>query len=92
VVRFAYPAFITRVPGQASSPFKAFPWADFQAAKGASGITSGHLKGLRHLAQDHPKARRVVVCLEPKRRRTDDGIEILPVQAFVDDLAAGGLF
>ena len=51
-------------------------------AKSSARITSDHLKGLRHLRADHPKARRVVVCLEPKRRVTEDGIEILPAALF----------
>jgi predicted AAA+ superfamily ATPase len=55
-------------------------------AKATSRITTDHLKGLRHLHEDHPKARRIVVCLEPKRRHTDDGIEIVPVPAFIDEL------
>ncbi len=57
-------------------------------AKATSRITSDHFKGLRHLGQDHPRARRIVVCLESKRRTTDDGIEVLPVKAFVDELPA----
>jgi uncharacterized protein len=58
-------------------------------AKASARITSDHLKGLRALAIDHPNVgRRVVVSLEPKRRRTDDGIEILPVADFVAELAA----
>ncbi len=56
------------------------------AAKAAARITADHLKGLRHLHADHPRARRVMVCLEPKRRITEDGIEILPARAFVDEL------
>ena len=32
-------------------------------AKATARITSDHLKGLRHLRADHPRARRVVVCL-----------------------------
>ncbi len=55
-------------------------------AKATAKVTADHLRGLRHLAGDHPKARRVVVCLEPKRRRTDDGIDILPAAAFVASL------
>jgi predicted AAA+ superfamily ATPase len=55
-------------------------------AKATSRVTASHLKGLRHLHQDHPGARRVVVCLEPRRRRTEDGIEILPARTFVDTL------
>jgi predicted AAA+ superfamily ATPase len=61
-------------------------------AKASARVTSDHLKGLRELAVDHPQiGRRVVVCLEPKRRRTDEGIEILPVRDFVDELASGAL-
>ncbi len=55
-------------------------------AKATARITTDHLKGLRHLHQDHPRARRKVVCLEPRRRTTDDGIEILPVRAFIEDM------
>ncbi|MCC7181314.1 MAG: ATP-binding protein [Acidobacteria bacterium] len=55
-------------------------------AKATPRVTSDHLKGLRHLRQDHPRARRVVVCLEPRRRTTEDGIEILPVAAFIGEL------
>ncbi|MBI3179006.1 MAG: DUF4143 domain-containing protein, partial [Deltaproteobacteria bacterium] len=61
-------------------------------AKATARITSDHLKGLRHLAADHPTVqRRLVVCLEPKRRTTEDGIEILPAEKFALDLAAGRL-
>ena len=56
-------------------------------AKATSRITADHLNGLRHLRQDHPAVRRVIVCLEPRRRKTEDGIEILPAQSFVDDLS-----
>jgi predicted AAA+ superfamily ATPase len=55
-------------------------------AKATSRITSDHLKGLRHLAADHPRVRRLVVSLEPRRRRTDDEIEILPAAMFVQEL------
>ena len=56
-------------------------------AKGAARIGSRHLKGLRTLARDHPEVqRRIVVCLEPRALKTDDGIEILPVQRFLDGL------
>jgi len=53
-------------------------------AKAGSNISSHHLKGLRSLAEDHPEVgRRIVVCREPKARKTDDGIEILPVETFI---------
>ena len=57
-------------------------------AKATARITADHLKGLRHLRDDHPRVRRIVVCLEPRRRRTEDGIEILPVTAFTEDVQA----
>ena len=55
-------------------------------AKAARRITSDHLNGLRQLRQDHPRVRRVVVSLEPRRRTTDDGIEILSPDTFVERL------
>jgi predicted AAA+ superfamily ATPase len=55
-------------------------------AKATSRVTSDHLSGLRHLHADHPRARRVVVSLEPKRRRTDDGIEVIPAAVFAASL------
>jgi predicted AAA+ superfamily ATPase len=62
-------------------------------AKASARITSDHLKGLRNLVQDHRRVgRRIVVCLEPRARRTDDGIEIVPTATFVRRLAAGEVF
>jgi predicted AAA+ superfamily ATPase len=62
-------------------------------AKSSARITSDHLKGLRHLARDHSRVqRRLVVSLEKKARRTDDGIEILPATTFVERLSRGDLF
>jgi predicted AAA+ superfamily ATPase len=61
-------------------------------AKATGRVTSDHLKGLRDLVRDHPRVRqRVVVCLEPRARRTEDGIEVLPVLEFCRRLAAGDL-
>ena len=57
-------------------------------AKATGRITSDHFNGLRHLRQDHPRVRRIVVCMESKRRTTDDGIEVLPVKTFVAELQA----
>jgi uncharacterized protein len=62
-------------------------------AKASGRITADHLKGLRHLVQDHPRVRqRVVVCLERKSCRTEDGILILPSAEFCARLSAGDLF
>ena len=61
-------------------------------AKAVSRITRDHLKGLRSLAVDHPDiGRRMVVCLEPRARRTEDGIDILPGEVFVSRLWEGKL-
>lgn len=69
---------------------------DLQVAietKAAARVTSDHLKGLRALAQDHPRVgQRLVVCLEPRSRRTDDGILVLPAAEFPGRLSAGDLF
>ena len=61
-------------------------------AKSSARITRDHLKGLRSLVEDHPHVgRRVVVCREPRARKTDDGIEILPATTFVRRLWNGEL-
>ena len=62
-------------------------------AKATAKVTSDHLKGLRSLAQDHPRTkRRVVVCLERHSRRTDDGIALFSATDFCQRLSAGDLF
>ena len=61
-------------------------------AKASSRITRDHLKGLRSLVEDHTGVgRRVVACLEPRARRTEDGIDILPAEVFVRRLWEGEL-
>jgi predicted AAA+ superfamily ATPase len=61
-------------------------------AKSSARITRDHLKGLRSLVEDHPRVeRRIVVCREPRARKTDDGIEILPAATFVRRLWNGDL-
>ncbi len=58
--------------------------------KASGRVDSDHLKGLRALAADHPSVgRRLVVCLEPRRRLLPDGIEVVPAGAFLDELATG---
>ena len=61
-------------------------------AKASARIAANHLRGLRSLAEEFPEVgRRIVVCLEPRARRTDDGIDILPAQDFVRRLRCGDL-
>ena len=56
-------------------------------AKASMNIGARHLRGLRSVIRDHPSiARRVVVCLEARARRTHDGIDILPADDFVGQL------
>jgi len=68
---------------------------DMQAgieAKASAKITSDHLRGLRELAIDHPEIKkRVVVSLENRPRKTEDGIEILPYSLFAQKLWSGAL-
>lgn len=62
-------------------------------AKATAKVSADHLRGLRALLQDHPRVReRIVVSLEPRRRRTDDGILVLPAADFCQHLAAGEIF
>jgi predicted AAA+ superfamily ATPase len=61
-------------------------------AKASARITSDHLRGLRDLVRDHRVRSRIVVSLETRTRRTEDGIEILPAATFVRRLSGGDLF
>ena len=59
-------------------------------AKASARITRDHLRGLRTLMEEHPGVRRrIVVCLEPRARRTGDGIDILPAADFIRRLGQG---
>jgi predicted AAA+ superfamily ATPase len=60
-------------------------------AKATRQVHADHLRGLRELAGDQPVRRRVVVSLDARPRRTDDGIEILPARTFAERLWAGEL-
>ena len=61
-------------------------------AKAKRQVTDRDLRGLRHLAKDHPEVRkRIVACLEPRPLRTEDGIEILPAADFASRLWSGEL-
>ena len=60
-------------------------------AKASAVIGRHHLKGLRTLATEHAVRRRAIVCLEPKSRRTEDGIDVLPAATFARRLWAGDL-
>src|SRR6185503_9348978 len=60
--------------------------------KGTARVTTDHLRGLRELAKDHPKIKRkVLVALEDRARRSEDGIEILPHAVFAERLGNGSL-
>jgi predicted AAA+ superfamily ATPase len=58
--------------------------------KASDKITNKHLHGLRELKIEHPKVkRRIVVCTEETSRVTEDRIEILSYQEFLDQLWSG---
>ncbi|MBI3817096.1 MAG: ATP-binding protein [Planctomycetes bacterium] len=62
-------------------------------AKGTENVTDNHLRGLREIKNEHPKVKnRIVVSLDPRARRTEDGIDILPYREFADRLWNGALF
>lgn len=61
-------------------------------AKASAKVTADHLRGLREIVKDHPKLkRRILVSLEERPRKTEDGIEVLPYQMFVNALWSGGV-
>jgi len=60
--------------------------------KSTANPSSDHLKGLRALKEDHRTVgRRVLACMVPRARRTEDGIDVLPVTELLARLWAGDL-
>jgi len=52
-----------------------------------------HFSGLQAIQEDHPGVgRRILVCLEARRRLRNDGIEVIPVQECLTRLWADDLF
>ena len=59
--------------------------------KATSRVSSRDLRSLRALAEEIRPRSRLLVCREPYARKTDDGIEILPVRAFCERVWSGEL-
>jgi len=58
--------------------------------KSSANVGDSHLRGLRALRADQPAAKKLVcVCSEPRPRRTQDGIDILPTTEFLARLWKG---
>ena len=49
------------------------------------------LRGLRAFRDEHKPRRTILVSMDAKPRRTDDGIDILPWRVFLDELWAGAI-
>jgi predicted AAA+ superfamily ATPase len=54
--------------------------------KSSRSVSSQDLKSLRAFSEDWPRVRKIVVSMEPHPRTTEDRIEILPVDQFLDRL------
>lgn len=76
-----------RLPSGTEVDFVLGPMQTAIEAKSTTNVVSHHLKGLRTLSEEHPGVgNRVVVCLEPRAWRTDDGISVQPALAFAQRL------
>jgi predicted AAA+ superfamily ATPase len=61
--------------------------------KSTSLVQEKHLKGLRELGKEHSGVkRRILLAQEVHPRKTPDGIEILNITLFLQELWAGKLF
>ncbi len=58
--------------------------------KGKNTVTTKDERSLLALAEEVPIKRKVIVCLEPYRRRAESGIEIIPADEFFAELWVGG--
>lgn len=62
-------------------------------AKAIRSINNRHLKNLREFKNEHPKTKRLIlVSLEPRSRKEEDGVEVLSVRDFIAELWDGTLF
>jgi hypothetical protein len=61
-------------------------------AKLGQARSSKDLAGLRAIAQLERLVRRVLVCSIDRPRRTEDGIDLLPVARFVEEVQTGSLW
>lgn len=59
--------------------------------KSTDSPSAQHLRGLRAFGEEHPKCQRLLVCRVNRARRTDDGIEVLPLATFLRRLWNGEL-
>ena len=57
--------------------------------KSTDSANTTHLKGLRRFKEEYPVRRSILVSLDPKLRKTEDQIEILPWQMFLEQLWSG---
>lgn len=57
--------------------------------KSTDSANTTHLKGLRRFKEEYTVRRSILVSLDPKPRKTEDQIEILPWQMFLEQLWSG---
>ena len=49
-----------------------------------------HFKGLHEFKREYPKVKRLILLsFDPVRRKTDEGIEVIPVREFLRELWGG---
>jgi hypothetical protein len=60
--------------------------------KSASMVGNRHLKGIRAFKEEYTARHDIVVSMDPKPRKTTDGIDILPWDIFLDRLWDGSIF
>jgi predicted AAA+ superfamily ATPase len=60
--------------------------------KSASMVGNRHLKGTRAFKEEYAARNYIVVSMDPKPRKTTDGIDILPWNIFLDRLWEGRIF
>ncbi|MBL8738779.1 MAG: ATP-binding protein [Planctomycetes bacterium] len=57
--------------------------------KSTDSPSAQHMSGLRAFGEEHPKCQRLLVCRVNRARRTDDGIEVVPLATFLRRLWDG---
>lgn len=58
-------------------------------SKGKEYVTKRDYKGLLALAEEIPLERKIIVCAESEWRMSDEGVEVMPMEEFFDELWKG---
>ena len=62
---------------------------EFSCTEGTESANQTHLRGLRRFKEEYTVRKSILVTMDPRPRKTDDQIDILPWKIFLQELWGG---